>query len=258
MTSLESRHGGLNAAGVEFGWCSDVGRVRVRNEDALHVDPAGRFAILADGMGGYQGGDVAAAMAVSVVSALLDASLVRACGRDGVVTLLMDATRDANRAIHAAGQRTPELRGMGCTLVVVVFLAGEVVSAHAGDSRLYRMRAGALALLTRDHTMLQEQVDGGIIAEDEARTYTYRGLLTRGLGVVDEVLPDIGLHEAAAGDVFLLCSDGLTDMLDERRIGRRLGSHASVTDIAAALVNDANDNGGRDNVSVVVGRLVVS
>lgn len=258
MACSDAVSAGLHATRAEFGWCSHVGRVRVRNEDALHVDPAGRFAILADGMGGYRGGDVAASMAVSVVTALLGGRLDEVFDRDDVVTLLLDATRDANRAIHATGQRSPDLNGMGCTLVVAVFLRDEVVSAHVGDSRLYRMRDGGLTLLTRDHTMLQEQVDGGIIAEDEARTYTYRGVLTRGLGVVDDVLPDIGLHEARPGDVFLLCSDGLTDMLDDRRIGRRLGSEACVTDIAADLVNDANDWGGRDNVSVVVGRLKVS
>lgn len=258
MTSVDAVGAGFQTSGAEFGWCSDVGRVRVRNEDALHVDPAGRFAILADGMGGYRGGDVAAAMAISVVSALLDAGLDEVADRDRVVALLLDATRDANRAIHTAGQCSPELNGMGCTLVVAVFLADEIVSAHVGDSRLYRMRAGSLVLLTRDHTMLQEQVDGGIIAEDEARRYTYRGLLTRGLGVVDDVLPDIGLHDVRGGDVFLLCSDGLTDMLDDRRIGRRLDSRARVAEIAAALVNDANDRGGRDNVSVVVSRLNVS
>lgn len=257
MADGDALSAGMHTSIAEFGWCSHVGRVRVRNEDALLVDPAGRFAILADGMGGYRGGDVAASMAVSIVSALLAACVDERSDRDSVVTLLLDATRDANRAIHAAGRRAPELAGMGSTLVVAVFLREEVISAHVGDSRLYRLREDRLSLLTRDHTMLQEQVDVGIIAEDEARTYTYRGLLTRGLGVVDDVLPDIGVHEALAGDVFMLCSDGLTDMLDDRRIVRRLGSRASPQAIATALVDDANEMGGRDNVSVVVGLLNV-
>lgn len=244
-------------AGCEFGSSSDVGKVRRRNEDALYADPEGRYAVLADGMGGYRGGDVAAEMAVTVVRNALDEGLANMPDRDEVARLLFDATRDANTAIYRAGQADPELAGMGCTLVMATFLEGEVVSAHVGDSRLYRLHEARLSLLTRDHTMLQEQVDGGIISAEEARSYAYRGLLTRGLGVADEVLPDLGIHDAAVGDVFLLCSDGLTDMLDDRSIAAIMARKAAVGDIAAGLVQHANDRGGRDNVSVIVGRLVV-
>lgn len=241
----------------EFGSLSDVGRVRRRNEDALHVDPDGRYAVLADGMGGYRGGDVAAGLAVAVVKNVLDAGLAAPFDPDMVARMLFDAIRDANAAIYDAGQADPALAGMGCTLILATFVGDEVVSAHVGDSRLYRWRDVRLALLTRDHTMLQEQVDGGIISAEEARGYAYRGLLTRGLGVADEVLPDLGIHDAVEGDVFLLCSDGLTDMLDDRSIAASLASPAAVGEVAATLVRQANDRGGRDNVSVVVGRLVV-
>lgn len=243
--------------GCEFGSSTDVGRVRKRNEDALHVDPGGRYAVLADGMGGYRGGDVAATLAVTVVRDALDAGFAHMPERDEVARMLFDATRDANAAIYRTGQIDPGLAGMGCTLVIATFLDGEVVSAHVGDSRLYRLRDTGLTLLTRDHTMLQEQVDGGIISAEEARSYAYRGLLTRGLGVADEVLPDLGIHDAAAGDVFLLCSDGLTDMLDDQSIAAIVAHRTAVSDIAVELVQQANDRGGRDNVSVIVGRLVV-
>lgn len=240
----------------EFGACTDVGRVRTRNEDALHVDQHGRYAVLADGMGGYRGGDVAARIAVMEVRAALDAGLASGLDEGEVASLLFEATRDANASVYEAGQADPGLAGMGCTVVMAMFLDGEVVSAHVGDSRLYRLSDARLTLLTRDHTMLQEQVDGGIISAEEARTYSYRGLLTRGLGVADEVLPDLGVHDASGGDVFMLCSDGLTDMLDDRSIAALLSLPLAVGEIAALLIQQANDRGGRDNVSVIVARFV--
>lgn len=254
---MDARQRQAGVIPVQFGSCSDVGRVRKRNEDALYVDQDGRFAVIADGMGGYRGGDVAADLAVTVVRHALDVGLAKLDNRDDVARLLFDATQDANVAIFRAGQEDPGLGGMGCTLVMATFIDGEVVSAHVGDSRLYRLRDAELTLLTRDHTMLQEQVDGGIISAEEARGFTYRGLLTRGLGVADEVFPDLGIHDATEGDVFLFCSDGLTDMLDDESISTVLARGEAVGDIAARLVQCANDRGGRDNVSVIVGRLVV-
>lgn len=244
-------------ARCEFGARTDVGRVRTRNEDALHVDSLGRYAVLADGMGGHRGGDVAARIAVKTLNVSLDAGLCKPPHEDEAESVLFDAILTANAAIYAFGRANPRLAGMGCTVVTAVFLKDAVVSAHVGDSRLYRLRESELKQLTRDHTMLQEQIDGGIISAEEARGYSYRGLLTRGLGVADEVSPELGVHDAIEGDVFLLCSDGLTDMLDEQDVAAALMLSSPVADIANLLVQHANEHGGRDNVSVIVGRLVV-
>ena len=241
---------------LEAAICTDVGKVRQRNEDVVFVDPKLGLAVLADGMGGYRGGDVAAALAVKQVVEFFADAMIAERGPEALARLALDVTRDVNRAIHRAGELEPELAGMGCTLVAALFLEGEVVSAHVGDSRLYRYDGQRLVQLTRDHTMLQEQVDLGIIGEHEARRYAYRGLLTRGLGVADDVVPDLGFHQASLGDTFLLCSDGLTDMLDDERIVTILAKDAAVGLIATELVDEANAQGGRDNVSVVVVRVL--
>ncbi|MFN3983928.1 MAG: PP2C family protein-serine/threonine phosphatase [Rhodocyclaceae bacterium] len=231
--------------------------MRARNEDALHVDAGGRFAVLADGMGGYRGGDVASSLSVETVANVFGGRGSAELDSDAAARLAFDATLLANAEIYRAGRRNPSLAGMGSTLLIAVFLADELLSAHVGDSRLYRMRAGGLRQLTRDHTMLQEQVDAGLIDAEEASRFAYRGLLTRGLGVADEVVPDLGFHDIQADDVFLLCSDGLTDMLDDQRIAVLLGAGDDVQRCAEALVEAANLQGGRDNVSAIVARLVV-
>ncbi len=241
---------------IDFGHCSDVGRVRVRNEDALHVDAQGHFVALADGMGGYRGGDVAAGLAVALIDRALD-QMEEPGSLEATARLLMFTIMDINRQIYSTGREIPSLSGMGSTLVVAVFIGDKVLSAHVGDSRLYRLREGVLEQLTRDHTMLQEQVDAGLIDVEEARHMSYRGLLTRGLGVGEEVMPDLGCHEALPGDLFLLCSDGLTDMVGDEMIARLMGSGEGVQAIAEALVAEANRCGGRDNVSAIVARLVV-
>lgn len=241
---------------LEFGLCSDIGRVRTRNEDACHADAQRGFAVLADGMGGYRGGDVAAALAVAATRRMYE-NHAGPWDAEMAAQLAFDATLEANLDIYRGGMTNASLAGMGSTLVMAIFLGDEVLSAHVGDSRLYRLRGEVLDLLTRDHTMLQDQVDAGLIGAEEARTLGYRGLLTRGLGVSEDVVPDLGLHTAAPGDVFLLCSDGLTDMVDEYHIAHILGADAPSQAMAEGLVLEANRLGGRDNVSAIVARLVV-
>lgn len=231
---------------------SHVGRVRLRNEDALRVDAAHGWLVLADGMGGYQGGDVAANLAVDVVLRSLqrDAGVPR--DAEAVARIARRAAEDANAEIRRVGVLRPELAGMGATLVVGVFLADKLVCAHVGDSRLYRYADGRLDLLTRDHTLLQEQVDAGIMRPDEARRSRYRGMLTRGLGVAPLLDTDIAIHPVREADIFLLCSDGLTDMLDDCEIAAALGDGGELDEMADRLVEAANDNGGRDNISVIL------
>ena len=247
---------------VEFAANSDVGRVRTRNEDALHVCPEHGWAILADGMGGYRGGDVAAHLAVTTALRRLEyeAAAQHAGTVETVETVarsLASAVGDANAEIHRVGIAEPDLAGMGATLLAVAFLSSQVVSAHVGDSRLYRWRDGAFEQLTRDHTMLQEQVDGGMMSAEDARLSRYRGMLTRGVGVSVLVEPEVGVHGAGAGDIFLLCSDGLTDMLHDDEISTVLGGGEPLAATAERLVELANLHGGRDNVSVILARMVV-
>ncbi|SIQ71772.1 protein phosphatase [Aromatoleum tolulyticum] len=248
---------------IRFEFCtrSDVGRVRKRNEDSLAVEERRAWAVLADGMGGYRGGDVASRMAVEVTLRRLDRDLV--APHDGVVghvaAVLEAAVHDANADIRAEAGRDPDLSGMGSTLVVAAFLADRVVTAHVGDSRMYRLRGGVLEQLTRDHTMLQELVDAGILAPEDVAHSQFRGLLTRGLGVAPRVQPEPGTHSVRPGDVFLLCSDGLTDMLDDAAIAAVLQPSASpatrLEEAADRLVALANAQGGRDNISVILVRM---
>jgi protein phosphatase len=242
---------------IEFASRSDVGRVRVRNEDVVSVDSRHGWAVLADGMGGHRGGDVAARLAVATVSRQLASAYQPGWTAEAAGAALLAAVQAANTAIHRAARQSPELAHMGTTLVAAICADRHIVSAHVGDSRLYRLDAGRLVRLTRDHTVVQEQIDGGLIDDGQARHSVFRGLLTRGLGVEAVVSPELGRHAARPGDLFLMCSDGLTDMLYEEEIAALLAGGASLDAIAAQLVDAANRSGGRDNVSVIVARIVL-
>jgi protein phosphatase len=240
---------------IEFAARSDVGRVRARNEDALHVEYQRGWAVLADGMGGYSGGDIAAQLGVDVVVRVLTRDLHDEMLGEQVQQVLTRAVEEANDQIWLAGLMNPAFLGMGSTLVVAVFLGDMVMSAHVGDSRLYRLGSTGLEQLTRDHSVVQEQVDEGLVSREQARHAPMRNMLTRGLGVMDVVVPEVGLHAAQDGDVFLLCSDGLTDMLEDDEIAQRLARGNSLDGIVDDLIDSANARGGRDNVSVIVARM---
>lgn len=252
----------LVPARIELCGRSHVGRVRARNEDYLAVRPEEAWAVLADGMGGYRGGDVAARLSVETVLRRLevDASPGSFASPDALAHLLWRAALEANEAVWREAFHVKELAGMGATLVMAAFVRGCAVAVHVGDSRLYRWRAGLLAQLTRDHTMLQELVDGGIMSPEEAARSKFRGLLTRGLGVAQTVVPEVGVHEALRGDLFMLCSDGLTDMLRDSEIASLLAVGAAgqggLDELADRLVEEANRKGGRDNVSVILARVL--
>lgn len=252
----------LVPARVELCARSHVGRVRARNEDFLAVRQQEAWAVLADGMGGYRGGDVAARLSVESTLRRLeaDAQPPGVSSPDALAHVLWRAANDANEAVWQAAQQTTELASMGSTLVAAAFVRGCAVSVHVGDSRLYRWRGGLLAQLTRDHTMLQELVDGGIMSPEEAARSKFRGLLTRGLGVAQSVVPEVGVHESHKGDLFLLCSDGLTDMLGDAAIASLLAAgpatQGGLEPLAERLVEDANRKGGRDNVSVILARIL--
>jgi PPM family protein phosphatase len=244
---------------IAFFGATDTGRARSNNEDALTIDEGTSMAVLADGMGGYNAGEVASGMATSFLRTELGRWLLEA-GREATdhdVRRAMDICVDnANRAIFNAANSNPQYAGMGTTLVVAVFRGSKLLVGHVGDSRAYRFRAGRLTQLSRDHSLLQEQIDAGLITQEQASFSTHKNLVTRAVGVEDTVLLEINIHETQAGDVLLLCSDGLSDMLPDENIAHVLQTHHdSLEDSARALIDAANEAGGRDNIAVVLARL---
>ncbi len=243
---------------LEYFSATDTGRARNNNEDSVAVDEASHLVVLADGMGGYNAGEVASGMATSFIKTELGRWLAEASDNasDTDVRRAMDICVDnANRAIFNAANSNPQYAGMGTTLVVGVFRDGRLLMGHVGDSRGYRLRGGRLAQITHDHSLLQEQIDSGLITAEQAAFSANKNLVTRAVGVEDTVLLETHLHDVLPGDTYLLCSDGLSDMLDDESIAQLLQSSDALSEVAAALVDAANDAGGKDNISVVLARV---
>lgn len=250
----------LNAA-LEFASATDPGRVRSHNEDSIGTDPGIGLAVLADGMGGYNAGEVASGIAVAVVStevkrALNGAGPLRASApadRSVAEWVLRENAAKANTSIFEAARSQPQYAGMGTTLVVALFFDNSLCVAHIGDSRLYRLRGDSFEQVTRDHSLLQEQIDSGMITKEAAKLSQNKNLVTRALGIDAEVDTEVHVYETQPGDIYLLCSDGLSDMVDDEDIHLTLSSLQANLQLAAdQLVQQANDNGGRDNISVVL------
>jgi protein phosphatase len=239
---------------------SDPGMVRANNEDAVLVKAACGLVILADGMGGYNAGEVASGMATVLLGKELEKAFAicspdtrDANGKSWAHAALETEVARVNAAIHQAAQNQPQYAGMGTTLVAGVFHGGQLTIAHVGDSRVYRLRGDAFEQITRDHSLLQEQIDSGLLTPEEARYAQHKNLVTRALGVDPRVAVEIHDHAVQAGDVYLLCSDGLNDMVDDAEIGMTIGMlSANLALCATQLIQMANDNGGRDNVSVIL------
>ena len=243
---------------LEFFCATDTGRARNNNEDSVAVDDATALVVLADGMGGYNAGEVASGMATSFIKSELGRWLSEASqnATDTDVRRAMDICVDnANRAIFNAANSNPQYAGMGTTLVVGVFRDSRLLMGHVGDSRAYRLRASRLAQITHDHSLLQEQIDSGLITAEQAAFSANKNLVTRAVGVEDTVLLETHLHDVLPGDTYLLCSDGLSDMLDDESISQLLMGSEALPEVAAALVDAANDAGGKDNISVVLARV---
>jgi PPM family protein phosphatase len=240
---------------------TNPGMVRSHNEDSVAHELACGLAVLADGMGGYNAGEVASGIAVSVVATevcqhLQNASPTdrdEASGEELGVVLLRDNIQRANASVFHAAQSQPQYAGMGTTIVSGLFYDNRVVVGHVGDSRMYRLRGETLETITRDHSLLQEQIDGGMISVEDARRSKNKNLVTRAVGIDAEVIPEIHVHDVLVGDIYLLCSDGLNDMLEDEDIQSTLYAMQGNLPLAAEqLIQMANDNGGRDNVSVIL------
>jgi protein phosphatase len=239
----------------EFCIRTDPGLARENNEDSVTFDEPTRLGVLADGMGGYNAGEIASGMATTFIKSELGRWLAQA-GRYANVRELRRAMEicvdNANRSIFNAANSNPQYSGMGTTLVLGVFQEGRLMLGHIGDSRCYRLRGTELAQITRDHSLLQEQMDAGLITPEQAATSTNKNLVTRALGVEDAVLLDVNEYKVEPGDIYLMCSDGLSDMVDDSGLARILQTEASLEEKAIQLINEANANGGRDNISVVL------
>lgn len=246
---------------LEMESATHTGMVRSHNEDSVDVEPQIGLAVLADGMGGYNAGEVASGIATALITAGLREALTRLdahtidkeSGSLVASKLLHDVVIQANSSIYESANSQPQYAGMGTTLVVGLFCDNKVAVAHIGDSRCYRLRENQLELITRDHSLLQEQIDSGLLTKEAARRSLNKNLVTRALGIEANVVPEIHEHAVQPGDIYLLCSDGLNDMVEDEDIELTVSSLSANLPLAASqLLQMANDAGGRDNISVVL------
>ncbi|HEX4883828.1 MAG TPA: Stp1/IreP family PP2C-type Ser/Thr phosphatase [Casimicrobiaceae bacterium] len=244
---------------------SHPGMVRSHNEDTVFVDAEAGLAVLADGMGGYSAGEVASGIAVNVVSTGLLPELRSGrelskvdvqSGLTHAALLLSQNIAAANKGIYEAAQARPECAGMGTTIVAALFHGNRVSIGHIGDSRCYRLRGEKFEQLTHDHSLLQEQIDSGQLTPEQARYSLNKNLVTRALGIEAIVPADIAEYRLEPEDIYLLCSDGLTDMVEPETVHSILdGRRTVLPEAAAEMIDLANRNGGRDNISVVLVRV---
>ena len=246
---------------LEMARATHTGLVRSHNEDSIATDAEIGLAVLADGMGGYNAGEVASGIATALISSETREALVRqaphevdrATGSPIAARLLADIIVKANTSIFQSANSQPQYAGMGTTLVVALFCNNQMTIAHIGDSRCYRQRGGKLEQVTRDHSLLQEQIDSGLLTKEAAKRSQNKNLVTRALGIEPAVEAEIHTYPAQEGDIYLICSDGLNDMVEDEDIEMTLGALGANLQLAAEqLVQMANDHGGRDNISVVL------
>jgi len=234
---------------------TDRGRVRSNNEDAVAIDRDAQLAILADGMGGYNAGEVASGMATTFIRTEMARWLAQAGSTPQATDVrraLEICVENANHAILGASLSNPQYAGMGTTLVAGIFPGSRLILGHIGDSRCYRLRGGVLQQITRDHSWLQEQVDAGILTPHQAAISSNRNLVTRALGVEPNVLMEVNEFQVAPHDLFLMCSDGLTDMVSDADLAEMVRAALPLEEKTTLLIDTANAHGGRDNVSVLL------
>ena len=244
---------------------TDTGRVREHNEDAIGTNVDAGLLVLADGMGGYNAGEVASGIAVKTVLELVS----EACQREDrnaldpetrlmrQTIILRDAIARANKIIHQTAKSQPQCEGMGTTIAACLFFDNRVSIAHVGDSRIYRLRRSRFEQLTMDHSLLQELVDRGYYSQEEAARSTNRNYVTRALGVESAVQVEVQEDQALPDDVYLMCSDGLPDMVEDEDIHLTISTfNANLQIVGQQLIQLSNDHGGKDNVSVILAQVV--
>jgi serine/threonine protein phosphatase PrpC len=250
---------------IKIAEITDTGKVREHNEDAIGSNSELGLLVLADGMGGYNAGEVASGIAVQTITELAAEGAVREERNDldaetGLMRqtiVLRDAISRANKIIFQTAQSQTHCEGMGTTLVAAMFFDNKISVAHVGDSRAYRLRNNKFEQLTLDHSLLQELVDRGFYSEEEAQRSTNRNYVTRALGVEPTVEVEVQEYEALPDDIYLLCSDGLPDMVEDEDIHLTISTfNASLDVVGQQLVQLTNDHGGRDNVSVMLAQVI--
>ena len=260
MAQIASLKGKLTFVGQ-----TDTGRVREHNEDTIATDSDVGLLVLADGMGGYNAGEVASGIAVKTITNLVREGLLRedlgsidrSTGLTRPSIVLRDAITRANKIIYQTARSQAECEGMGTTVVAALFYDNRISIAHVGDSRLYRQRGSQISQVTMDHSLLQELVDRGFYSPEEAQRAANKNYVTRALGVEPQVEVEVQEHPVDKGDVYILCSDGLSDMVEDEDIRLTISTFgANLDTVAKQLIQLANENGGRDNVSVVLAQAV--
>ncbi len=233
---------------------SDVGMIRAGNEDSFFAEAnekRGLF-IVADGMGGHAAGEVASEMAVQIISRELAGITEINNGDNAAAVKVAEAVKKANSKIYERTITEVDKQGMGTTASVLILTGSRYLIGQVGDSRVYLLRDGKLRQLTKDHSYVQEQVDAGFLTPEQARYHPYSNVITRCVGASDSVEPDTYNGEVKTGDVYLVASDGLTGMVDDRRLQQLLFSRATPGRVVDALISEANGRGGLDNITAIV------
>ncbi len=243
---------------------TDTGLVRRKNEDSIGYDSALGLAVLADGMGGHRGGEIASSLTVDTVIDLLQQRLPNikpgqvdsSSGYSHVSICIQEAIESANDLVFQAADANPKHSGMGTTIVVLQFYNNTFSLVHIGDSRCYRLRTDTFEQITKDHSLLQELIDRGFYTREEARNSLNKNLVTRALGVDPLVTADIQEDVVLKNDIYLLCSDGLTDYVEDEYIYLTIKQFSdNLEEAAKQLITKANQNGGKDNISVMLCRI---
>lgn len=266
MKNDESQMANMNLSdALDIVRLTDIGLLRDHNEDAIASDDDIGLVILADGMGGYKAGEVASEIAVLSIAAELKEAMLDSQPSHTAATLglqqpeaqlVIDAVTNANSAIYNVSQNYPHCAGMGTTLVLGLFANNKLLAGHIGDSRMYRLRNQFLVQITEDHSLLQEQIKAGLITPEQAKFSANKNLVTRALGIDPDVELELNEFDVEVGDVYLLCSDGLTDLVGDEDIQSTLNANSSnLLWAAETLVQMANDNGGMDNISVILVKI---
>jgi PPM family protein phosphatase len=239
---------------------TDPGLARDNNEDSVMFDEPTGLGVLADGMGGYNAGEVASGMATAFIHSEMTRWLAEAgrlAGPREIRRALEICVDNVNSAIFNSANANAQYAGMGTTLVVGVFQDARLVVGHIGDSRCYRLRQGVFAQITKDHSLLQEQLDAGLLTPEQAATSLNKNLVTRALGVDDSVVLEINEHALELDDLYLMCSDGLSDMVRDAEIAKILEMPLPLHQRAQSLIDAANARGGRDNITVLLVQVEV-
>ncbi len=244
---------------------TDTGRIRQNNEDSIGYDSALGLLVLADGMGGHLGGEVASTESVNTVIDTMQQTLPNinpgqidpSSGFTLESMCVQDAIEQANGRVYQRSSTEPELRGMGTTIVVMLFYDNRFSLAHIGDSRCYRFRGEKMEQITKDHSLLQELIDRGFYTPEEAKNSLNKNLVTRALGIDPTITADIQEELVMKNDIYLLCSDGLTDLVEDEFISLTIKRFSdNLEEAAKQLINKANQNGGKDNISVILCRII--